>query len=245
MCTARRCLGTALKPRLLAFGRPGCQPSSSCRPTHAPASHNGVHRAWAFRHVPPTPCYSWPLQANCATMAWESPLDEMLHPGPTLKSSFIGVCEWAYLGIFTFELLTKVLAYGFIRNREAYLRDAWCQLDFVVVTLARRLVDTPPIHSAMIAPATHPVAPPACSMGGCRTSSQAQAALTASWKPRRGRGSPPQAAHDAELLLFNPPGVGSHLFPQYGQRRLGHSRRARAPAAPRAQADARHAQARR
>merc|ERR1740117_1026389 len=69
-------------------------------------------------------------------MAWESPLDEMLHPGPTLKSSFIGVCEWAYLGIFTFELLTKVLAYGFIRNREAYLRDAWCQLDFVVVTLA-------------------------------------------------------------------------------------------------------------
>ena len=133
MCTTCCCLGTALKPRPFAHGRPGCQPSSSCRLTRAPASHNGVHRAWAFRRVPPTPC---PLQANCATMAWESPLDEMLHPEGTWKSSFIGVCEWAYLGIFTFELLTKVLAYGFLWHREAYLRDAWCQLDFVVVTLA-------------------------------------------------------------------------------------------------------------
>ena len=121
------------------------------------------------------------IGANCATMAWESPLDEMLHPEGTWKSSFIGVCEWAYLGIFTFELLTKVLAYGFLWHREAYLRDAWCQLDFVVVTLAWRRVDTPPIHSAMIAPATHPVAPPACSMGGCRAGPPAQAAVTASW----------------------------------------------------------------
>ena len=69
-------------------------------------------------------------------MAWESPLDEMLHPEGTWKSDFIDVCEWVYLGIFTFELLTKVLAYGFLWHPEAYLRDAWCQLDFVVVTLA-------------------------------------------------------------------------------------------------------------
>ena len=48
----------------------------------------------------------------------------------------IGSCEKVYLGIFTFELLTKVLAYGFLWHPEAYLRDAWCQLDFVVVTLA-------------------------------------------------------------------------------------------------------------
>ena len=69
-------------------------------------------------------------------MAWESPLDGMLHPEGTWKSDFIDVCEWVYLGIFTFELLTKVLAYGFLWHPEAYLRDAWCQLDFVVVTLA-------------------------------------------------------------------------------------------------------------
>ena len=76
------------------------------------------------------------IGANCATMAWESPLDAMLHPEGTWKSDFIDVCEWVYLGIFTFELLTKVLAYGFLWHPEAYLRDAWCQLDFVVVTLA-------------------------------------------------------------------------------------------------------------
>jgi hypothetical protein len=93
---------------------------------------------------------------------------------PTLAfNAQVDVCEKVYLGIFTFELLTKVLAYGFLWHPEAYLRDAWCQLDFVVVTLAWRLVDIPPRHCAMIASATHPVAPPARSMGGCRTSAPA------------------------------------------------------------------------
>ena len=56
---------------------------------------------------------------------------------PTLAfNAQVDVCEKVYLGIFTFELLTKVLAYGFLWHPEAYLRDAWCQLDFVVVTLA-------------------------------------------------------------------------------------------------------------
>ena len=44
--------------------------------------------------------------------------------------------EWVYLAIFTFELLTKVVAYGFLLHDGAYLRDAWCQLDLVVVTPA-------------------------------------------------------------------------------------------------------------
>ena len=104
------------------------------------------------------------IAANCATMAWESPLDEMLHPGSTWKSGVIGVCEKVYLGIFTFELLTKVLAYGFIRNSQAYLRDSWCQLDFVVVTLALRLVDTPPRPLQQ----WRPTALSACSKGGHR-----------------------------------------------------------------------------
>ena len=65
-------------------------------------------------------------------MAWESPLD----PPNTSKSRFIDGCEWVYLIIFTFELGTKVLAYGFVLHKEAYLHDPWCQLDFVVVTLA-------------------------------------------------------------------------------------------------------------
>ena len=69
---------------------------------------------------------------NCTTMAWESPLD----PPDTSKAALIGVMEWVYLYIFTFELISKVVAYGFALHEGAYLRDAWCQLDFVVVTLA-------------------------------------------------------------------------------------------------------------
>ena len=33
-------------------------------------------------------------------------------------------------------MLSKILAYGFLMHRGSYLRDAWCQLDFVVVSLA-------------------------------------------------------------------------------------------------------------
>ena len=44
--------------------------------------------------------------------------------------------EWIYLYIFTFELTMKIIAYGFLFHKHSYLRDAWCQLDFVVVSLA-------------------------------------------------------------------------------------------------------------
>ena len=72
------------------------------------------------------------ILANCAQMAWESPLD----PEGTYKAEFIDVCEWVFLGIFTTELLSKVLAYGLLFQKGAYLYDPWCQLDFVVVSLA-------------------------------------------------------------------------------------------------------------
>ena len=77
--------------------------------------------------------------ANCATMAWDSPLD----PGHGAgwadgdgKTRLLIQCNWVYLIIFTVELLLKVVAYGFAMHPNAYLRDAWCQLDFVVVSLA-------------------------------------------------------------------------------------------------------------
>jgi len=73
------------------------------------------------------------ILCNCVTMAWESPID----PSGTWKSAFIDLCEWAYLYIFTFELCTKVLAFGFLFHPDSYLRDAWFQLDIIVVTQAR------------------------------------------------------------------------------------------------------------
>ena len=72
------------------------------------------------------------ILCNCTSMAWESPLD----PCCTWKADFIDVLELVYLYIFTVELLSKVLAYGFLLHPHSYLRDAWCQLDFVVVSLA-------------------------------------------------------------------------------------------------------------
>ena len=52
--------------------------------------------------------------ANCVTMAWESPLD----PPGTPKAHFIDVCESAYLGVYTVEMMVKILAYGFIFHRH-------------------------------------------------------------------------------------------------------------------------------
>ena len=72
------------------------------------------------------------IMCNCITMAWASPMD----PPGTTKQDILAVLEWVYLYIFTFELTMKIIAYGFIGHKHSYIRDAWCQLDFVVVSLA-------------------------------------------------------------------------------------------------------------
>ena len=48
----------------------------------------------------------------------------------------LGVLEWVYLLVFTFEMGAKMIAYGLLTPGAGYLRDAWCQLDFAVVSLA-------------------------------------------------------------------------------------------------------------
>ena len=77
------------------------------------------------------PCILLSILANCVTMAWQSPLD----PCCTDKARFLAWCEDAFLAVFTGELLLKVLAYGFVSSKSSYLRDPWCQLDFVIVSL--------------------------------------------------------------------------------------------------------------
>ena len=75
------------------------------------------------------------ILCNCATMAWNSPLD----PCCTPKADFLAAVEWLFLAVYTFELTSKVAASGFLvtsENQHAYLADPWCQLDFVVVSTA-------------------------------------------------------------------------------------------------------------
>ena len=68
------------------------------------------------------PLIALTILCNVATMAINSPLD----PEGTEKAAFISKCEIAYLAIFSFELVTKVIAYGFLMHEHSYLRDAWC-----------------------------------------------------------------------------------------------------------------------
>eukprot|EP00049_Salpingoeca_infusionum_P014061 m.261974 g.261974 ORF g.261974 m.261974 type:complete len:2012 (+) comp15585_c0_seq2:444-6479(+) len=58
------------------------------------------------------------ILANCVFMALTEPI-------PT--------AEYVFSGIYTLELVAKVVALGFIFHKHAYLRDAWNWLDFVVV----------------------------------------------------------------------------------------------------------------
>ena len=110
-------------------GREYCGISLGClRPHQAP-------RRWMIllvEHRAFDPIVLLSILANCATMAWASPLD----PCCTDKAAFLAMCEDVFLVIFTFELLVKVVAYGLISPRSSYLRDPWCLLDFIIVALA-------------------------------------------------------------------------------------------------------------
>ena len=81
--------------------------------------------AWWFE-----PLIMLTILVNCTTMAWESNLD----PPGTPKAALIAQMETAYLYIYTTEMGLKILARGFALHRNAYLRDPWSILDFVVVT---------------------------------------------------------------------------------------------------------------
>ena len=68
------------------------------------------------------------IAVNCITMASDSPLD----PTGTWKAKLIDQLEQVLIGIFTFEMSVKILAFSF----ADYFADPWCQLDFLVVAFA-------------------------------------------------------------------------------------------------------------
>ena len=47
----------------------------------------------------------------------------------------INTAEYAFIGIFTLEMILKAVGMGFIIGKNAYLRDAWNIIDFLVVVL--------------------------------------------------------------------------------------------------------------
>ncbi|XP_066274287.1 sodium channel protein type 4 subunit alpha-like isoform X2 [Branchiostoma lanceolatum] len=61
------------------------------------------------------------IVVNCVFLALTTPIE---------------LSEWVFTGIYTLEMLVKVIARGFILTKFTYLRDPWNWLDFLVVCLA-------------------------------------------------------------------------------------------------------------
>ena len=57
---------------------------------------------------------------------------------PTLSYQpyYSSVMDNVFLGLYTIELVLKIMGMGFIFNKGAYLRDAWNILDFIIVASA-------------------------------------------------------------------------------------------------------------
>ncbi|XP_067398907.1 sodium channel protein type 5 subunit alpha-like isoform X2 [Emydura macquarii macquarii] len=69
------------------------------------------------------------ILTNCFFMAYES--------SKTNRSRSLNkYIEYTFTGIYTFEVLIKVLARGFCLNEFTFLRDPWNWLDFSVIVLA-------------------------------------------------------------------------------------------------------------
>ena len=66
--------------------------------------------------------------ANCITLAIEDPSLE--EPNP-----FTEALDQTFLVIFSIEMVLKIIAMGFVLEKNSYLRDPWNILDFTVVIL--------------------------------------------------------------------------------------------------------------
>ena len=51
------------------------------------------------------------------------------------RNQTIEIAEVIFLVIFVMESLSKMIAFGFINGKNAYLKDAWNCFDFVIVVL--------------------------------------------------------------------------------------------------------------
>ena len=69
------------------------------------------------------------IAANSITMALEDPLS-------TDKSAFEMMADEIFLILYTIEMALKILGYGFICGKGAYIKDAWNILDFTIVMSA-------------------------------------------------------------------------------------------------------------
>merc|ERR1719232_1880112 len=68
---------------------------------------------------------------NCVVMSMDS---RIAGNDKTILSLQLEELEPVFMGIFTVEMCTKIIAMGFILHENSYLRNAWNIMDFIVVT---------------------------------------------------------------------------------------------------------------
>ena len=51
----------------------------------------------------------------------------------SMRNYVINIGGRVFTAFFTIEMLSKILAYGFVFHRKAYMRNGWNWLDFIVV----------------------------------------------------------------------------------------------------------------
>lgn len=71
-------------------------------------------------------CYEWSLLYNKA-LVYQSTVSVPLCLQETV--------EHVFLVIFTIETFLKIIAYGLVAHQNAYVRNGWNMLDFVIVVV--------------------------------------------------------------------------------------------------------------
>ena len=85
------------------------------------------------------------IACSCVSMAVASPLD----PPGTPKAELLEHLEIVYRYIFTAEMCVRMLAMGVVGHSHAYLRDPWCRLDAIVVSVGWLPIFFPALSSNM------------------------------------------------------------------------------------------------
>jgi hypothetical protein len=66
------------------------------------------------------------IGANCYVLATADPTE-------LIQSDTSVMVDNVFLGLYTIEMIVKIVALGFLLNEGAYIRDPWNILDFIIV----------------------------------------------------------------------------------------------------------------
>ena len=85
---------------------------------------------WLVNSRPFEYCIILTIIANCVVMSMDTHLP---NGDKTILALQLEELEPYFMGIFTVEMCTKIVAMGFVLHPDSYLRNAWNIMDFIVV----------------------------------------------------------------------------------------------------------------